>query len=471
MLSAGKTRRAVVLQATDSALELCAPLGARGWQIRRHGDLKSFLGRRHADDHAVGIVVIDRSDRFSPGDLAELVATDPVEWIAVVTRELAADPAIGRVLANGFYDFHTLPVDLARLEVVMGHAHGRQELRRRFAAADPGGLGRYGMIGRSASMLTLYRTIDKIVRVDAAVLLSGESGTGKEVVARAVHEHSERRQGPFIPVNCGALPVNLVQSELFGYERGAFTGASHRRAGSIEAASGGTIFLDEIGDLPMESQASLLRFLQERTITRVGATQSVRVDARVIAATHVDLATAVRRGKFREDLYYRLNVLHVPIPALRERPGDVLLLADQVFEMHAAHKAPNVRGFSSEARACLEAHDWPGNVRELINRVLKAMIMCEGRLIMPTDLGLATRGGVGVVSSLEQARSMADRDLILNALERNRHNMAATARQLGISRVTLYRLVNKLAIDRTAAGRGGTRPMRGERELPEESRR
>jgi DNA-binding NtrC family response regulator len=464
MHSAGNTRRALVLQSVDSSLDLCAPLGARGWQVKRHGDLKAFLGRRGADDHAVGIVVIDSRDRFVPGDLAELVANDHAEWIAVVSRELAADPAIGRILANGFYDFHTLPVDLARLEVVMGHALGRLELRRRFATSDASGLGRYAMIGRSATMLALYRTIDKIVRVDAPVLISGESGTGKEVVARAVHEHSDRRQGPFVPVNCGALPVNLVQSELFGYERGAFTGASQRKAGSIEAASGGSIFLDEIGDLPLESQASLLRFLQERTIVRVGSTHTVRVDARVIAATHVDLSAAVRRGRFREDLFYRLNVLHVTIPPLRERPGDVLLLADQVFEMHAAHKAPNVRGFSADARACLEAHDWPGNVRELINRVLKAMIMCEGRLIMPSDLGLATRGPTGIVNSLEQARSMADRDLILNALERNRHNMAATARQLGISRVTLYRLVNKLSIDRSLMARSG-RAARAEREL------
>jgi DNA-binding NtrC family response regulator len=467
---AGKTRRAVVLQGIESPLDLSAPLVARGWQVRRHADLRGFLGRRSGEEPAVGVVVLDAPDRFSPSELAELVADHQVEWIAVVTREVAADPAIGRILALGFYDFHTLPLDLARLEVVMGHAHGRVELRRRFAPSEANGLGRYGMIGRSAAMLALYRTIDKIVRVDAPVLLSGESGTGKEIVARAVHEHSSRRQGPFVPVNCGALPVSLVQSELFGYERGAFTGASQRKAGSIEAAGGGTIFLDEIGDLPLESQASLLRFLQERTIVRVGATQSVRVDARVIAATHVDLAGAVRRGRFREDLFYRLNVLNVSIPALRDRPGDVLLLAEHVFEMHVPHKAPNVRGFSGDARACLDAHDWPGNVRELINRVLKAMIMCEGRLIMPSDLGLSNRGAIGTVSSLEQARSIADRDLILNALERNRHNMAATARQLGISRVTLYRLMNKLAIDRGVMGRGG-RTLRGERELQEDTRR
>jgi DNA-binding NtrC family response regulator len=460
----------VVLQGIDSPLDLCAPLAAGGWQVRRYGDLKGFLGRRSGEESAVGLVVLDASDSFSRSELAELVADHHAEWIAVVTREVATDPSIGRVLAQGFYDFHTLPLDLARLEVVMGHAHGRVQLRRRFAPSDASGLGQYGMIGRSAAMLALYRTIDKIVRVDAPVLLSGESGTGKELVARAVHEHSERRQGPFVTVNCGALPVNLVQSELFGYERGAFTGASQRKAGSIEAAGSGAIFLDEIGDLPLESQASLLRFLQERTIVRVGATQSVRVDARVIAATHMDLGATVRRGRFREDLFYRLNVLNISVPPLRERPGDVLLLADHVFEMHAAQKAPNVRGFSGDARASLEAHDWPGNVRELINRVLKAMIMCEGRLIMPSDLGLSSRGASGTVSSLEQARSMSDRDLILNALERNRHNMAATARQLGISRVTLYRLVNKLAIDRGVLGRTRPPPLRGERELQDDTR-
>jgi DNA-binding NtrC family response regulator len=308
------------------------------------------------------------------------------------------------------------------------------------------------MVGRSACMLALYRAIDKVVRVDAPVLISGESGTGKELVARAIHDHSPRRRGPFVPVNCGALPVNLVQSELFGHEKGAFTGAHQRRKGSLECAEAGTVFLDEIGDLPLESQASLLRFLQEKKLVRVGSTEPIRVDTRVIAATHVDLAAAVQRRAFREDLYYRLNVLHLQMPPLRDREGDIALLAEVVFGTFASQKGPAVKGFSRAALAAMETHDWPGNVRELINRVQKAMIMCDGRRITAVDLGLAARNGEAGSISLERARHHTERDLISTALERNRHNVAATARQLGISRVTLYRLMQKLDISRAQTG-------------------
>jgi DNA-binding NtrC family response regulator len=263
-----------------------------------------------------------------------------------------------------------------------------------------------------------------------------------------------------VPVNCGALPVNLVQSELFGHEKGAFTGAHQRRKGSLECAEGGTIFLDEIGDLPLESQASLLRFLQEKRLVRIGSTSPIGVDTRVLAATHVDLAAAVRRRDFREDLYYRLNVLHLQMPPLRERDGDIALHADVVFSTFASQKGPAVKGFSRAALAAMEAHGWPGNVRELINRVQKAMIMCDGRRITPADLGLGARNGEAGSISLERARHHTERDLIATALQRNGHNVAATARQLGVSRVTLYRLMQKLDISR--ATQRAIAPPRGE---------
>jgi DNA-binding NtrC family response regulator len=269
-----------------------------------------------------------------------------------------------------------------------------------------------------------------------------------------------RRRGPFGTVNCGALPVNLVQSELFGHERGAFTGAHQRHVGSIESAEGGTVFLDEVGDLPLESQASLLRFLQEKTIVRVGSTRTIRVDARVVAATHVDLSEAVRRDRFREDLFYRLNVLHVPVPPLRERPGDVTLLAQHWFHANPVDRSPSVAGFSPAGLAAMEAHAWPGNVRELINRVQKAMIMCEERYIGAGDLGIDIGGHEAAFSGLSllhRARVVTQRDLILRALEHNGSNMAAAARQLGVSRVTLYRLIRKLEIERAWGGRP-TRP-------------
>ena len=440
------------MQAASSDVDLQSSLTASGWELLRANDINAALASAAANDCTVGLIVLDQPDSFEQVELVRLIGGTRIEWIAIMTKDAARSHDVAALLANGFHDFHTLPLDIERLLVVLGHASGKAELKRNLAAVEPTFRGRYGMVGRSPAMLELYRSIDKIVRVDAPVLISGESGTGKEVAARAIHNQSARRRGPFVPVNCGALPTNLVQAELFGHEKGAFTGAHQRKRGSIEAADGGTIFLDEIGDLPLESQSSLLRFLQEKTIVRVGSTLPLHIDARVIAASHVDLAVAVRQGRFREDLFYRLNVLHLDMPPLRSRGGDIGLIADKVFESHAALKAPNVLGFSSEARVAMEVHLWPGNVRELINRVQKAMVMCEGRLITARDLGLDDRHlakPIGV--SLQHARHTTERDLIVAALERNRHNMAATARELGVSRVTLYRRIQKLAIVRSSA--------------------
>jgi len=303
-----------------------------------------------------------------------------------------------------------------------------------------------GMSGQSPAMRNLYRTIEKVARFDAPVLISGESGTGKEVTARTIHGRSLRRDGPFVPVNCGSLPVNLVHSELFGHEKGSFTGAHQRKIGSIQAADGGVVFLDEIGDLPPELQSSLLRFLQEKTIVRVGATQHIRIDARVIAASHVDLWDAVKRGRFREDLYYRLNVLNIHIPPLRERAGDIALLAQAFFNQAGAQKTAQVGGFSSTAVAAMEAHAWPGNVRELINRVQRAMIMCEGRSITAADLGLDPRTAAAEVGLPRRTADLIERNVIHEMLRHNANNIAATARELGISRVTLYRLLRKFDI-------------------------
>jgi DNA-binding NtrC family response regulator len=449
------TRKVLVLQAAASDIDLRSALAAGGWHVEQVNTVDAALDVAATKGCMVGVALLDRAEAFDQKDLVRLVSDTRFEWIAIMCKEASRRDDVAALLAHGFHDFHTLPLDIDRLLVVLGHASGKAELKRNLTAIEPTFKGRYGMVGRSRAMLDLYRAIDKIVRVDAPVLISGESGTGKEVAARAIHTHSARRQRAFVPVNCGALPANLVQSELFGHEKGAFTGAHQRKAGSIEAASGGTIFLDEIGDLPLEAQASLLRFLQEKTVVRVGSTAPLRIDARVIAASHVDLAAAVRLGRFREDLYYRLNVLHLAIPPLRERDGDIGLLADDVFERYSGLKAPNVRGFCSDARVEMEVHPWPGNVRELINRVQKAMIMCDGRLITPRDLGLEEHPGTNASArSLQHARHTTERDLILAALDRNRHNVAATARELGVARVTLYRLIQKLAIARS----GGIRP-------------
>jgi DNA-binding NtrC family response regulator len=299
------------------------------------------------------------------------------------------------------------------------------------------------MVGASSQMQHVYREIRKVAGNNAPVLISGESGTGKELAAQAIHERSPQADGPFIAVNCGALPANLIQSELFGHEKGSFTGAHQRKIGRIEVASGGTLFLDEIGDLPMELQTNLLRFLQEKTIQRVGGREDITVDVRVIAATHVNLEKAVHEGSFREDLYYRLNVLQIKMPALRERIGDVPLLAQYIFRRFADEKGRRVKGFSEDALHTMNQYDWPGNVRELINRVRRAMVMCDKFLISPVDLGLERRTNSRTVVTLSEARDKAEIDTIRIALAQNMGNISLAAQQLGVSRVTLYRLMEK----------------------------
>jgi DNA-binding NtrC family response regulator len=446
------SREVLILEAAPTLdRELPHRLGRAGWTVHIARDLDEATAIQRARECRVGLALVDSVDRLPRCHLRRIGASQPMEWVAVLPREALAKPSDAQVLAASFHDFHTLPIDYDRLLIVLGHAFGKAELLRHAQSADTTESGRYGMVGRSSKMVELYRSLDKIVRVDAPVLISGESGTGKELVARAIHQHSQRSQGPLITVNCGALPLNLVQAELFGHEKGSFTGAHQRRVGSIESAEGGTIFLDEVGDLPLDSQASLLRFLQERTIVRVGSTRPIRVDTRVVAATHVDLWSAVRRNLFREDLFYRLNVLHLHLPALRERPSDVALLAQWVFDSSPAARGASVVGFSQQALAAMEAHPWPGNVRELFNRVQKAMIMCDGAQIEPEDLGLDRTQELGNSGSLVAVRTASQRDLIRQTLERHRFNIAASARSLGVSRVTLYRLMHKFDIARDAA--------------------
>ncbi|MBA5690612.1 sigma-54 dependent transcriptional regulator [Rugamonas apoptosis] len=378
-------------------------------------------------------------------------------WIAVFHPPALLLPVWRRLVQEHCWDFHTWPLDAARLSYALGHAQGMASLR----GGPPGGAGAPGspegaegplsapdaaLTGHSAAIVRLRNQIGKVAGASAPVLIWGESGSGKELVAKAVHLCSPRAAGPFVPVNCGAMPASLIQSELFGYERGAFTGAAREKRGLIESAEGGSLFLDEIGDLPMELQANLLRFLQEKTICRVGATRSMEVDVRVIAASHVQLQQAVQRGAFREDLYYRLNVLALDVPPLRERRDDVAALAEHFFRLYAAERAPRLRGFSARAMQMLREHDWPGNVRELINRVRRAMVMAEGRLISAQDLGLADGVTGPDGAPLGDARSRAERDAIDASLLRAGSNMTVAARALGVSRMTLYRLLAKHGI-------------------------
>lgn len=370
-----------------------------------------------------------------------------MQWVGVMERRMLDFPQWRALITDHLCDFHTAPLDQVRLHYTLGHAHGWAMLRER-----PGGL--HGsdqaaidtIHGRSAAIVALRAQICKFAPVHAPVLIWGESGSGKELAAHAIHANSPRASGPFVPVNCGALPSSLIQSVLFGYERGSFTGAAREKIGLIEAAASGTLFLDEIGDLPKEVQSNLLRFLQEKTITRVGATRETAVDVRVIAASHVNLKSAVTQGLFREDLYYRLNVLPIEVPPLRERIVDLPFLAEHFFNLYSAEKGAHVKGFSSKAMRAMEQHDWPGNVRELINCVRRAMVLADGRLITPADLNLTKHEQEFNGDALVESRVRAERDAICISLANSGRNITHAARDLGVSRTTLYRLLAKHSI-------------------------
>jgi DNA-binding NtrC family response regulator len=395
----------------------------------------------------VGLVVFDHPPHLGQEEIEPLIsAVSATEWLAVVTPELLQEPAFQAFVLRAFHDYHTLPLDAERLLATLGHAYGKAHLRVALNEKSDES-GRFGMYGASAPMRAFFRQLEKVLRADLPVLIGGETGTGKELVAQAIHKHSKRSSGPFVVVNCGAIPTGLIQSELFGHERGAFTGALQRKVGSIEAAHGGVLFLDEIGDLPLSLQANLLRVLQERVITRLGSTQAIQVDFRIIAATHVDLREAIRFGRFREDLYYRLNVVSLHLPPLCEREGDIALLGEAVFRKFAqTNRHCQVKGFSLEALRAMNAYHWPGNVRELINRVHRAVIMSENRLISAADLGLEPYANDQQILTLEDARASVERDVVETSLRANGNNVSQAARQLGVSRVTLYRMMNKLNI-------------------------
>jgi two-component system NtrC family response regulator len=300
------------------------------------------------------------------------------------------------------------------------------------------------MITGAPEMVKVARTIERVARTSVSVMLLGASGTGKELLAKGLHDASDRASGPFVAINCAAIPENLLESELFGHEKGAFTGAVKTTEGKIESADGGTLFLDEVGDIPLPLQVKLLRFLQERTIERVGGRKAIAVNTRIVCATHQDLESMIQQGAFREDLFYRLAEIVVRIPGLAERHGDPVLLAKAFLKRFAAEMNPAVTGFAPDALAAIDAHDWPGNVRELENRVKRAVIMADGKLVNAGDLDLgAMEDDDADVLNLKAAREAADRRVIRHALARSEGNISSTAKLLGISRPTLYDLLKQ----------------------------
>lgn len=413
------------------------------WAVHRAETPETAWDMIRDNQYHVGMVPVTRTP---PGTEWQelLLAAHRTRWIALVQSGALEQESCRQLVHDLCHDFHTLPCDPYRLAVSLGHAWGMQAL----CGQDEGVAQESEMVGSSAAMCRLFQQIRRVASVDSPVLLHGESGTGKEMTARAVHERSRRADGPFVAINCGALPSGLIQTELFGHERGAFTGALKRRQGRIEAANGGTLLLDEIADLPLDQQVNLLRFLEDGTVDPVGSDRSISVDVRVIAASNLDLDERVRRGVFREDLFYRLNVLRLDLPPLRERQEDIELLARYFFSMFVAEGHGRTRGFSQQALEIMRRHDWPGNVRELINRLRRAVVMSDHTLITPEDLGLERRSQEHrPLRTLDEARGHAEQAAIRAMLRRCGGNHSRAARELGVSRVTLYRLVNKYAIE------------------------
>ena len=389
--------------------------------------------------------------------LSGLLAIDSQAKIIIISGQGEKNNAIEAVGA-GAYDFLCKPVDIEELKLILRRCiyvvslekeyHEMQRQIRPDVFED--------MLGTSPQMQGVFAFIRKVATTNAPVLLLGESGTGKEMAALAIHRRSSRKSGPFIPINCNAIPENLLESELFGHEKGSFTGAHAQRKGLMESAGGGTLFLDEIGELPLPIQVKLLRFLQEQRFQRVGGRQEIQIDTRVIAATNIDLKEAVAKSKFREDLYFRLAVVVIKLPPLRDRGEDVDFLAREFLQQFAVQSEKPTMTFAPEALRAIRRHTWPGNVRELQNRVKRAVIMADGKRVTASDLELVDSTDLVPAATLKEARENVERELVEQVLKKYSGRISSAAAELGVSRPTLYELMDKLGIgkDYTATEKG-----------------
>ena len=422
-----------------------------GYEVYIAGDRASAI--ELLGEHQPRVVTLDLGLPPDPANateglqaLSEILRLFPHTKVIVVTGNDDRDNAL-KAISLGAYDFYQKPVDPDILGLIVDRASQLSELEEenRRLLEQTAGAPLNGIVGSSEKMLAACRMVEKIGPSDVTTLILGESGSGKELFARALHDLSPRREQPFMAVNCAAIPENLLESELFGYEKGAFTGAVKQTPGKIEHASGGTFFLDEIGDMPQALQVKLLRFLQERVVDRIGGHTSIPVDVRVICATHHDLDQAIKDGTFREDLYYRVSEVIIPVPALRERDTDRVLLAQLFLDKFSEENGRDFRGFSDAALESIEAYRWPGNVRELENRVKRAVILAEGKQITAQDLGFEAETE-SLSLDLRAAREGAERSVIQRALLVNKNNMSHAAKALGVSRPSLYNLMNKLGM-------------------------
>ncbi|HVP71171.1 MAG TPA: PEP-CTERM-box response regulator transcription factor [Gemmatimonadaceae bacterium] len=409
--------------------------------------------RRVLRDEKPSVVTLDvmLSAPGGPSDeglilLDEIVDHYPYTKVIMVTGNDNRETALS-ALQRGAVDWYAKPIQLDELKVILRRAfHVRAIEEARRPGAHDARRRYHRLVGESEAIRKVFALVQRVANTDATVLIAGENGTGKELVAHAIHATSRRSAGPFVPINCGAIPENLLESELFGHEKGSFTDAHRTREGRFELAEGGTIFLDEIGELPTHLQVKLLRFLQDHVVERVGGRESLRVDARVVAATNQDLQAAQRSGKFREDLYYRLSVVNIAVPPLRERGDDLRLLAEYFLDYYAKHYKRKIRGFTQAALRAIQAHAWPGNVRELENRVQRAVILTQDAYLHPEDLELAA-SEPPPARTLQDAREEAERTLIVEALTRNAGNITRAAREIDVSRPTFHDLLHKHGID------------------------
>jgi two-component system, NtrC family, response regulator len=430
------------------------------WALAGEYDVVMAGDRTQARDgylvHRPAVVLLDLGlppHPASPDEglatLADLLAIDRQAKVVIITGQSERNIAL-RAVGAGAYDIIGKPADMDELRILLKrcfhvaalereHREMQQLLQQETFS---------GMLGNNTRMRSVFASIKKVAPSGAAVLILGESGTGKEMAARAIHDKSPRKDGPFVAINCSAIPESLMESELFGHEKGAFTGAHQQRKGRIESAHGGTLFLDEIGEIPLPIQVKLLRFLQEQKIERVGGRQEITVDVRVVSATNADLKKGMQQGNFREDLFYRISVVQLILPPLRDREEDITYLAQAFLQRVCTEIGKSGLTFSTDALRAIRLHNWPGNVRELQNRVRRGAIMCDGKRISHQDLELGSGSLQSSFTSLKEARESVERDLITQALRRHGGKITTAANDLGISRPTLYELMEKLGIQK-----------------------
>jgi two-component system NtrC family response regulator len=451
-------KKTLLVVEDDPGLQKALRWAFNDFEVVTAEDRKSAIAqlRRHEPQ----VVTLDLGLPPDPGSaseglatLQEIVALAPDIKVIVVTGNDDHENAV-RAIGLGAWLFFQKPVDAELLGVIVERAYNlfeleqenrdlsRREIRTPMA----------GIIATSPEMLKACETVGKVAPTDATTLLLGESGTGKELLARALHELSQRAGKRFVAINCAAIPDTLLESELFGYEKGAFTGAAKQTPGNIEYADGGTLFLDEMGDLPLPLQAKLLRFLQERVIVRVGGRQEIPVDVRVVSATHQNLEELIRQGSFREDLYYRVSEISIQIPPLRERQGEAVVVANYFLGKEARQQKKGNLSFSQDAIAAIDAYEWPGNVRELANRVKRAVIMAEGKQVTARELELEVTEAEPLPLNLREVRVLAESKAMLQALSHAKGNVSQAANLLGITRPTFYALVKKYKLDISQTG-------------------